>query len=70
MNEYINNILLKLLIFNFIRTIIKIKYLDNNNIITLIYRPIKNCSRAILSILIRTFFILISKLTLKFLYKN
>ena len=70
MEEYINNILLKLLIFNFIRTIIKIKYLDNNNIITFIYRPIKNCSKAILSILIRIFFTLISKLTLKFLYKN
>jgi hypothetical protein len=70
MNDYITNTLLKLLIFNFIRTIIKIKYFDNNNIITLIYRPIKDCSKATLSIIIRIFFTLISKITLKFLYKN
>ena len=70
MNDYITNTILKLLIFNFIRTIIKIKYFDNNNIITLIYRPIKDCSKAVLSIIIRIFFTLMSKITLKFLYKN
>ena len=70
MNDYITITILKLLIFNFIRTIIKIKYFDNNNIITLIYRPIKDCSKAVLSIIIRIFFTLMSKITLKFLYKN
>lgn len=70
MNDYITNTILKLLIFNFIRTIIKIKYFDNNNIFTLIYRPIKDCSKATLSIIIRIFFTLMSKITLKFLYKN
>jgi hypothetical protein len=70
MNDYITRTIIKLLIFNFIRTIIKIKYFDNNNIITLIYRPIKDCSKATLSIIIRIFFTLMSKITLKFLYKN
>jgi len=70
MNDYITITIIKLLIFNFIRTIIKIKYFDNNNIITLIYRPIKDCSKAVLSIIIRIFFTLMSKITLKFLYKN
>ena len=70
MNSYITNTVIKLLIFNFIRAMIKIKYFDNNSIITLIYRPIKDCSKTIISIIIRIFFTLMSKLTLKFLYKT
>lgn len=70
MNSYITSTVIKLLIFNFIRAMIKIKYLDNNNIIMLIYRPIKDYSKTIISIIIRIFFTLMSKLTLKFLYQN
>lgn len=70
MNSYITSTVIKLLIFNFIRAMIKIKYLDNNNIIMLIYRPIQDYSKTIISIIIRIFFTLMSKLTLKFLYKT
>lgn len=70
MNNYITRTIIKLLIFNFFRSMIKIKYFNNNNIITLIYRPIKNYCKTIISIIIRIFFILLTKLTLKFLYQN
>ena len=70
MNNYITRTIIKLLIFNFVRSIIKIKYFNNNNIITLIYRPIKNYCKTIISVIIRIFFILLTKLTLKFLYQN
>ena len=70
MNNYINNTTIKLIIFSFINAIIKIKYFDNNNLVTIIYRPIKNYCKTIISIIIRIFFILISKLTLKMLYNN
>lgn len=70
MNNYITRTIIKLLIFNFFRSIIKIKYFNNNNIITLIYRPIKNYCKTIISVIIRIFFILLTKLTLKFLYQN
>lgn len=70
MNNYITRTIIKLLIFNFFRSMIKIKYFSNNNIITLIYRPIKNYCKTIISVIIRIFFILLTKLTLKFLYQN
>ena len=70
MNNYINNTTIKLIIFNFISAIIKIKYFDNNNLVTIIYRPIKDYSKTIISIIIRIFFTLMSKLTLKMLYNN
>lgn len=70
MNNYIIITTIKLIIFNFISAIIKIKYFDNNNLVTIIYRPIKDYFKTIISIIIRIFFILMSKLTLKMLYNN